>query len=67
LLDFVIMFYQGSTLVSTCLINAYTVVGSKMVNIKASYVNYFDYSASSYNKGTRIPMMLRIGGGILPK
>jgi hypothetical protein len=38
-----------------------------MGNIKASYVNYYDYSGNNnYNKGTRIPMMLRIGGGILP-
>lgn len=67
LLDFVVIFYQGATIASIGLINAYTVVGSKMTNIKASYVNYYDASSSNYNKGTRVPMMIRIGGGILPK
>ncbi len=37
-----------------------------MQNIKAAYVNYFDNTAGSYNKGSRIPMMVRIGGGVLP-
>lgn len=66
LLDFVITFRNNGAIVSTGLINAYTVVGTTLKNIKASYVNYYDYSASKYNKGTRIPMMLRIGGGVLP-
>jgi len=66
LLDFVITFRNNGGIVSTGLINAYTVVGTTMKNIKASYVNYYDLSSSNYNKGTRIPMMLRIGGGVLP-
>jgi hypothetical protein len=67
LLDFVIVFRNNGGIVSIGLINAYTVVGSKMQNIKASYVNYYDLgSNSNYNKGTRIPMMLRIAGGVLP-
>lgn len=41
LLDFVIVFLQGTTFTGASLINAYTMVGSKMQNIKASYVNYF--------------------------
>jgi hypothetical protein len=51
LLDFVITFRNNGGIVSTGLINAYTVVGSKMQNIKAAFVNYFDYTASNYNKG----------------
>lgn len=66
LLDFVITFRNDGAIVSTALINAYTVVGTKLKNIKASFVNYYDYSATRYNKGTRIPMMIRIGGGVLP-
>jgi hypothetical protein len=57
LLDFLLIFTQGSTIASYCLINAYTVTGAKMQNIKAAYVNYFDNSAGAYNKGSRIPMM----------
>ncbi len=66
LLDFVITFRNNGVIVSTGLINAYTVVGTSLKNIKASYVNYYDYSSTKFNKGTRIPMMLRIGGGVLP-
>lgn len=66
LLDFVITFRNDGGIVSTGLINAYTVVGTTLKNIKASYVNYYDYTSTKYNKGTRIPMMLRIGGGVLP-
>lgn len=42
--------------------------GAKMSNIKAAYVNYYDANTSPfpYNKGVRIPMMVRIGGGVLP-
>ena len=42
--------------------------GANMQNIKAAYVNYYDSSGSGapYNKGVRIPMMVRIGGGVLP-
>lgn len=66
LLDFVITFKNNGNIVSTGLINAYSVVGATLKNIKASFVNYYDYSATKYNKGTRIPMMIRIAGGILP-
>jgi hypothetical protein len=67
LLDFLFIFSQGGSVISYCLINGYTVTGAKMQNIKAAYVNYFDNSASSaYNKGSRIPMMVRIAGGVLP-
>lgn len=52
-------------MVSTTLINAYTMVGAKMQNIKASYVNYYD-SVTNFNKGPRIPTMIRIAGGVLP-
>lgn len=65
LTDFVIVFLRGSTIVSSALINAYTMVGAKMQNIKASYVNYYD-STSSINTGIRIPTMIRIAGGVLP-
>lgn len=51
LMDFVVVFLQGNTVVSSTLINAQTVVGDRLRNIKASYVNYFDNSATSYNKG----------------
>jgi hypothetical protein len=42
--------------------------GAKLQNIKAAYVNYYDNSLNNnnYNKGVRIPMMVRIGGGVLP-
>lgn len=65
LLDFVISFRNNGNVVSTGLINAYTIAGTTMKNIKASYVNYYDYTASNYNKGTRVPTMIRIGGGVL--
>ena len=52
-------------MVSTALINAYTMVGAPMQNIKASYVNYYD-GTSQFNKGIRIPTMIRIAGGVLP-
>lgn len=66
LLDFLFIFSHSTTVVSYCLINGYTLTGSDMQNIKAAYVNYFDNTAGAYNKGSRIPMMLRIGGGVLP-
>ena len=68
LLDFLFIFRQGTSIISYCLINGYTMSGSKMSNIKAAYVNYYDASTSPYpyNKGVRIPMMVRIGGGVLP-
>ena len=66
LLDFLFIFTHGTQIISYCLINGYTVTGAKLTNIKAAYVNYYDNTAGSYNKGVRIPMMLRIGGGILP-
>ncbi len=66
LLDFVITFRNNGNIITTGLINAYTIVGTTLKNIKASYVNYYDFSATNYNKGTRIPMMIRIGGGVLP-
>lgn len=67
LLDFLVVFLQGTGFVAASLINAYTMVGTKMQNIKASYVNYFDYDSSNYNKGERIPTMIRIAGGVLPR
>jgi hypothetical protein len=37
-----------------------------MVNLKASYINYYDDNVNHYsNKGIRIPTMIRIGGGVL--
>lgn len=51
LLDFVVVFLQGTGFTSASLINAYTMVGAPMQNIKASYVNYFDFSTNNYNKG----------------
>lgn len=63
-LDFVITFINGGTPVSRTLINGYTVESTNLVNIKASYVNYYDDSVIS-NKGVRIPMMIRIGGATL--
>jgi hypothetical protein len=66
LLDFVLVFRNNGGIVSTGLINSYTIVGTTLQNIKAAFVNYYDFSASNYNKGTRIPMMIRIAGGVLP-
>lgn len=66
LMDFLVVFLQGTGFVSASLINAYTMVGAKMQNIKASYVNYFDYDSTNYNKGERVPTMIRISGGVLP-
>ena len=69
LLDFLFIFKQGSAVISYCLINGFTMSGVKLQNIKAAYVNYYDSSAGPnfhYNKGVRIPMMVRIGGGVLP-
>lgn len=67
LLDFLFIFKHGAATVSYCLINAFTLTGARMQNIKAAYVNYYDSTAGPYNKGVRIPMMLRIGGGVLPE
>lgn len=67
LLDFLVVFLQGSGFVAASLINAYTMVGTKIQNIKASYVNYYDFDANNYNRGERIPTMIRISGGVLPK
>ncbi len=66
LLDFVFVFMQGPTTISYSLINAYTITGADLQNIKASYVNYYDSTSGPYNKGVRVPMMIRIGGGVLP-
>lgn len=67
LLDFVVVFIQGTSYVSSSLINAYTMNGAKMQNIKASYVNYYVRTNGYYNKGSVVPTMIRISGGILPK
>lgn len=66
LMDFILAFYHGSTLISNSLINAYTIKAARMANIKYSYVNYYDNGGTTFNKGVRIPMMARLGGGILP-
>jgi hypothetical protein len=62
------MFKHNNSVVSYCLINGFTMSGAKLQNIKAAYVNYYDNSLNNnnYNKGVRIPMMVRIGGGVLP-
>lgn len=65
LLDFIVFFTQAGGIVTASLINGYTVVGARLQNVKAAYVNYYD-DGFNYNKGVRIPMMLRIAGGILP-
>ncbi len=61
-----LIFRNNGGIVSTGLINSYTIVGTTLQNIKAAFVNYYDFSAANYNKGTRIPMMIRIAGGVLP-
>lgn len=66
LLDFVVAYFQNSVLVSSTLINAYTVKAANMANIKFSYVNFYDNGGAVWNKGVRIPMLARIGGGVLP-
>jgi hypothetical protein len=68
LLDFLFVFKQGSSIISYCLVNGYTMTGARMQNIKAAYVNYYDSynNPYPYNKGVRVPMMVRIGGGVLP-
>ena len=66
LLDFLLVFFRGGQPSGRTLINSYTMVGARMQNIKASYVNYYD-SNSNYNKGVRVPTMIRIAGGVLPK
>lgn len=66
LLDFLFIFYHGSAIQSYGLINAYTVSGKKLQNIKASYVNYYDnFTNTAFNKGHTSPMMVRIAGGVL--
>lgn len=67
LLDFLFIFKHGPTVISYCLINAFTLTGARLQNIKASYVNYYDSTTGPYNKGVRVPMMVRIGGGVLPE
>lgn len=65
LLDFLFVFRHSTSLAGISLVNGYTVSGKKMNNIKASYVNYY-HDGSNYNKGKKLPMMIRIGGGVLP-
>ena len=65
LLDFLLVYMRGGTPSARTLINAYTMVGARMQNIKASYVNYYD-DGTNWNKGMLIPTMIRIGGGVLP-
>lgn len=74
LLDFVISFSRATTtgantvsdfaIISATLINAYTIMDSQIINIKAAFVNFYG-SPIEYNKGSRIPMFLRIGGSVL--
>jgi hypothetical protein len=66
LLDFVVVFTHNNGLVSSTLINAYTIKAAKMANIKYAYANFYDDGWSYYNKGIRLPTMARIGGGVLP-
>lgn len=64
-LDFVITFINGGTVISSTLINAYTVEATPLTNIKAAYINYYDDASGVTNKGIRIPTMVRIGGAAL--
>ncbi|EGR27475.1 hypothetical protein IMG5_195570 [Ichthyophthirius multifiliis] len=72
LLDFVVSFEEAEyisgqleyKIVTAQLINAYTIQGYYLNNIKVSYVNFYGGSAMT-NNGMFIPTMIRIGGTIL--
>jgi hypothetical protein len=60
-LDFIIAFYNGGDLVSSSLINAYTVSSVRLAKSKITLVNTYS-DGTNYNKGSRIPTMLKYYG-----
>lgn len=59
--DFVIAFYHDNVLVSSSLINAYTVNRTRLQNIRADLVNYY-HDNTLTNSGNRLPTLLKISG-----
>jgi len=60
-LDFIIAFYNGGTLVSSSLINAYTVSSSRLTKSSITLVNTYN-DGTNYNTGSRIPSLLKYYG-----
>jgi hypothetical protein len=60
-LDFIIAFYNGGTLVSASLINAYTIKQARLSNLSVKFYNTY-LSSSSTNDGARIPNLLSLSG-----
>lgn len=60
-LDFIIAFYQNDILVTSSLINAYTVNKTRLQKVRADVVNYY-IDSSNKNEGDRFPTFLKISG-----
>jgi hypothetical protein len=60
-LDFIIAFYNGGVLVSSSLINAYTVKQTRLSYLGLNFYNTY-LSATATNDGARIPNLFSIQG-----
>jgi hypothetical protein len=60
-LDFIIAFYDGGVLVSSSVINAYTVSSARLSKSSITLVNTYN-DGTNYNTGSRIPTMLKYYG-----
>lgn len=60
-LDFIVCFYHAGTLVSASLINAYTIKPQSLQSTTISLINTY-HDGTLYNKGDRIPTMMKISG-----
>jgi len=60
-LDFIIAFYHGGTLVSASLLNAYTIKSTRLGQLGPQiYNNYL--SSTKNNDGNRLPTLLSVRG-----
>lgn len=60
-LDFIVAFYNGGVLVSSSIINAYTVTSARLSKSSITLINTYN-DGTNYNTGSRIPTMLRYYG-----
>ena len=59
--DFVIAFYHDGLLVSSSLINAYTLNRTRLQNVRADVINHY-HDNTLTNQGNRLPTLLKISG-----
>jgi hypothetical protein len=57
----VFAFYHAGTLVSSSLINAYTLNKTRLRNVRADLINYY-HDNTLTNSGSRLPTLLKISG-----